>query len=159
MHVAGVPVLTAKKLRRPAPGFETRTSLLKKSPVTSNTAVTIVDLIRLTAYINICQLNGHLGEVTREVRRPRRFLFMAEIALLVAEEYEKSRKWRKEEVEAPASCIFLAFLSPVAKKSERTSSQATKLEVRAEKWMCNRQQAVEPKSSFGLAAMEGFFPA
>lgn len=90
---------------------------------------------------------------------------MAEIAMLMAEEYERAKKWRKEAVAAAEAevpvCVFFSYLPPLGKKADGVSSSppVAKLAVRARKGICAGQATESKTSSFGLAAMEGFFPA
>ncbi|CAA6664458.1 unnamed protein product [Spirodela intermedia] len=85
---------------------------------------------------------------------------MAEIALLMAEEYERAQKWRKEAPAEVPVCVFFSYLPNLRKKADGVSSPpVAKLEVRARKAICAGQATESKTSSFGLAAMEGFFPA
>ncbi|MQM11838.1 hypothetical protein Taro_044749 [Colocasia esculenta] len=82
---------------------------------------------------------------------------MAEIALLVAEEYERMKRWHKGEAE-DLNCALSSYFASLSKKGKADGASKEEVEMAVVVGL-GLKGALEPRSPLGLAAMEGFFPA
>lgn len=84
---------------------------------------------------------------------------MADIALLVVEEFERRKRWEKEHGMGEEMDFHYMGSFTISAAGKKVGEELSRLKEVGAKEVELAERALEPRSPFGLAAFNGFFSA